>query len=244
VYRFISAGTVEEKIYEKQVHKDGIRRVILSSGSSNSSTTERYFEKDELRELFKLGSRGFSSMMDKFNSKTDNDATGASGKKSFLTKHTSVVGVASHDVLYSTGALDKDPFSREPYQLKKAKGRRSASSDENGTIKDDSDSIEDLTIPYSPRADAVPLGNKSNKAKVTKTKTSEPTSTAESGSNTEEVVATLDEADSLIADQEYDKAMSLLLDMVENENIILAQNHKLDTHGKIAQIGKILGWLG
>jgi hypothetical protein len=183
-------------------------------------------------------------MMNKFNLKTDNDATGASGKKSFLTKHTSVVGVASHDVLYSTGALDKDPFSREPYQLKKAKGRRSASSDdENGTNKDDSDSIEDLTIPYSPRADAVPLGNKSNKAKVTKT-SNEPTSRAESGSNTEEVVATLDEADSLIADQEYDKAMSLLLDMVENENIVLAQNHKLETHGKIAQIGKILGWLG
>ena len=81
-------------------------------------------------------------MMDKFNSKTDNDATGASGKKSFLTKHTSVVGVASHDVLYSTGALDKDPFSREPYQLKKAKGRRSASSDdENGTNKDGGGSI-------------------------------------------------------------------------------------------------------
>jgi len=244
VYRFISAGTVEEKIYEKQVHKDGIRRVILASTSSNS-TTERYFEKDELRELFKLSARGESSMMNKFNLKTDNDATGASGKKSFLTKHTSVVGVASHDVLYSTGALDKDPFSREPYQLKKAKGKRSASSDDNGTIKDDGDSIEDLTIPYSPRADAVPLGNKSNKVKVTKTKTSnEPKSTAESGSNTEEVVATLDEADSLIADQEYDKAMSLLLDMVENENIVLAQNHKLETHGKIAQIGKILGWLG
>ncbi|KAL7455027.1 hypothetical protein ACHAWC_008543 [Mediolabrus comicus] len=90
VYRFISAGTVEEKIYEKQVHKDGIRRVVLAS--SSNSTTERYFEKDELRELFKLGSRGESFMINKFNSKTDNDATGASGKKSFLTKHTSVVG--------------------------------------------------------------------------------------------------------------------------------------------------------
>lgn len=230
VYRFISAGTVEEKVYEKQVHKDGIRRVILGTGGGSSST-ERYFQKDELRKLFKLGPRGESTMLDKFNAKSDNDATGASGKKSYLTKHASVVGVASHDVLYSADALDTDPFSRKPYELKKK--------DKNLLSKSDA-TVEDLTIPYSPRFDAVPLGRgRANKAKVNKTE--KPQESSESKDCA--VAATLDEADELIANGNLDKAMSMLLDVVENENIILPQDQKLATHGKIAQISDSLGWL-
>ena len=54
VYRFIGAGTVEEKMYEKQVHKDGIKRVVLSSDSS----TARCFDKAELVDLFKVRAIG------------------------------------------------------------------------------------------------------------------------------------------------------------------------------------------
>lgn len=39
VYRMICAGTVEEKMYEKQVHKDGIRKVLLDDCGRGS--TER-----------------------------------------------------------------------------------------------------------------------------------------------------------------------------------------------------------
>lgn len=237
MYRFISAGSVEEKIYEKQVHKDGIRRVVLSG--SSTSTTERYFEQDELRELFKLGPRGESTMLKKFNSKINNDTTGASGKKSFLTKHSSVVGVASHDVLYSTGTLEKDPFSRQPYQLKKAKHRRSDTdvNNENVTNKDHNSLIEVLTIPYSPRFDAIPLGR--NKSKAAKTEKLHQNASSSSS----KIVATLDEVNTLTADEHYEKAMALLLDIVEDENIALDQNDKLKTHSKISQIGNILGWL-
>eukprot|EP00984_Skeletonema_dohrnii_P028130 scaffold17962_cov112-Skeletonema_dohrnii-CCMP3373.AAC.1 len=231
VYRFISAGTVEEKIYEKQVHKDGIRRVILGTGGGSSST-ERYFQKDDLRKLFKLGPRGESTMLDKFNAKSENDAKGASGKKSYLTKHASVVGVASHDVLYSTDALDTDPFSRKPYQLKKK--------DKQNVLSKDDSMVEDLTVPYSPRFDAVPLGRgRSIKAKIKKAE--EPKESSKSEECT--IAATLDEADALIANGNLDRAMSLLLDIVEDESIVLAQDQKLATHGKIAQIGCTLGWL-
>lgn len=230
VYRFISAGTVEEKVYEKQVHKDGIRRVILGTGGGSSST-ERYFQKDELRKLFKLGPRGESTMLDKFNAKSDNDATGASGKKSYLTKHESVVGVASHDVLYATDALDTDPFSRKPYELKKK---------EKHVLSKGDAMVEDLTIPYSPRFDAVPLGRgRPNKAAIKKT-----VETIESTESKDCVVAAvLGEAEALIADANLDESMSLLLDVVENENILLTQDQKLAVHGKIAQIGGSLGWL-
>ena len=89
-------------MYEKQVHKDGIKRVVLSS---DSAKVFRYFDNSELKELFKLSPDGVSLTLQKFNEKVDNNAAVASEKPSFLTKHPSVIGVASHDVLYSAGEV-------------------------------------------------------------------------------------------------------------------------------------------
>jgi DNA excision repair protein ERCC-6 len=50
VYRLIMASAIEEKMYEKQVFKDGIKATVLESGRSRL-----YFNKDELRQLFTLG---------------------------------------------------------------------------------------------------------------------------------------------------------------------------------------------
>jgi SNF2 family DNA or RNA helicase len=50
VYRLIMASSVEEKMYEKQVFKDGIR-VVTESGTSGS----RYFSSHESKDLFTLG---------------------------------------------------------------------------------------------------------------------------------------------------------------------------------------------
>ena len=44
------ASAIEEKMYEKQVFKDGIKATVLESGRSRL-----YFNKDELRQLFTLG---------------------------------------------------------------------------------------------------------------------------------------------------------------------------------------------
>jgi len=125
VYRFIAAGTVEERMYEKQVLKDGIRRAVLTSGGS---ATERYFDKNELRRLFHLEDEGVCPMMEKFRDATlssstnsiagdgsNNDAdgnsnkkkiVGGSGKPSFLASHKCVVGISSHDMLYTKNVVD------------------------------------------------------------------------------------------------------------------------------------------
>ena len=81
-----------------------IKRVVLSSDSS----TARYFNQSELADLFKLSPKGHCSMMSKFHEKIDSNGAGSSGKPSFLTKHPSVIGVASHDVLYSNVSIDVD----------------------------------------------------------------------------------------------------------------------------------------
>ena len=59
VYRLISAGSVEEKMYEKQVFKDGVR-VVLENGESS-----RYFSDSETRQLFVLGAQGKAEVMER-----------------------------------------------------------------------------------------------------------------------------------------------------------------------------------
>ena len=93
-YRFVGAGTVEEKIYEKQVFKDGLRRTLdtsstparrrgggsdldsdnedeeevdflrSSAGAQGNGEAHRYFTRDELRSLFVLGNAGECSTME------------------------------------------------------------------------------------------------------------------------------------------------------------------------------------
>ena len=59
VYRIIMAGGIEEKMYEKQVFKDGLR-VVSERGSSS-----RYFSDKETKELFTLDSHTECSCMRK-----------------------------------------------------------------------------------------------------------------------------------------------------------------------------------
>ena len=70
----VGAGTVEEKVYEKQVFKDGLRRSVTESApvgfvgsqskdedceedakADGGKDVERYFSRDELRSVFTLG---------------------------------------------------------------------------------------------------------------------------------------------------------------------------------------------
>jgi len=59
IYRLVNAGTVEECMYEKQIHKDGLRRMILINKS-----TKRYFSSEELKKLFTLLPAGCCNIID------------------------------------------------------------------------------------------------------------------------------------------------------------------------------------
>ncbi|CAH8494429.1 unnamed protein product [Dicrocoelium dendriticum] len=56
VYRLITCGTVEEKIYRRQVFKDSVVRQTTGTGRNKSDNDPyRYFTHQDLRELFTLG---------------------------------------------------------------------------------------------------------------------------------------------------------------------------------------------
>eukprot|EP00605_Chrysophyceae_sp_TOSAG23-4_P002158 GSChrysophyteH1.ASY1.ANO1.2386.1 assembled CDS len=63
VFRMIMASTVEEKMYEKQVFKDGVR-VVLEQGK-HSQSQSRYFSAEQTKELFTLGPADSSIVMQK-----------------------------------------------------------------------------------------------------------------------------------------------------------------------------------
>lgn len=224
-------------MYEKQVHKDGIKRVVLS----NAGATARYFDHSELKDLFKLAPDGVSATLEKFNKKSDNNAVESSGRPSFLTKHPMVIGVASHDVLYSSVEIEVDdetPFSRLPYQKT---GIRKGVTPLNAQI--------DLTLDDSSpemSLDLKPLKGGLNRTKqiiddAKKAKRSQSSSSeAEQGGYVRDI---LRRADSLIVQKEYGHAMDVLLSSIEGDFALIKGDDKLAIHAKVAQLAGILGWL-
>ncbi|KAG7359605.1 SNF2/helicase domain containing protein [Nitzschia inconspicua] len=99
VYRLITSGTVEEKRYEKQIHKDGLRRTVFTSTGSD---TAKYFTKEELvrEKVFVLGEEGKCEFLDKLNERGLNTLSTCSPEYIF-TSHRGVVGQSSHDIVYS-----------------------------------------------------------------------------------------------------------------------------------------------
>jgi hypothetical protein len=121
VFRLITAGTVEEKMYEKQVHKDGIRRAVMTSAGS---ATTRYFDRKELRTLFVLGPEGKCDVLERLQQR-DRISVPRMGSN-LLSFQNGVVGISSHDGLYSTNHLaaflegetgSSNPFSNPVTQI-------------------------------------------------------------------------------------------------------------------------------
>ncbi|CAH1801782.1 unnamed protein product [Owenia fusiformis] len=106
IYRLITCGTIEEKIYRRQVFKDSITRQT-TGGAKNP---HRYFTKMELRELFSLGDPKRSSTQEQLNAlheterKTD---TTLDAHIAYL--HTlPMYGVSDHDLMFSKEVQQED----------------------------------------------------------------------------------------------------------------------------------------
>jgi hypothetical protein len=109
IYRLIAAGTVEERMYEKQVFKDGIKRAVVNN---KGGATHRHFTSADLKRLFTLSPIGVCEMLTRTRSLATSEKTvQATEQDSLLQGHPSVVGISSHDDLYSGKA---PPPEEEP----------------------------------------------------------------------------------------------------------------------------------
>jgi hypothetical protein len=95
VFRMITAGTVEEKMYERQLYKDGIRRVVLTTGDE----VQRYFQRSELSKMFYLAPPGECPTLEKAQTE-GNDCS--QSDFDFVREFRNVLGLSRHDVFYKT----------------------------------------------------------------------------------------------------------------------------------------------
>ncbi|MED6135125.1 Protein CHROMATIN REMODELING 24 [Stylosanthes scabra] len=109
VYRLMTCGTVEEKIYRKQVYKGGLFRT-----ATEQKEQTRYFSQQDLRELFSLPKEGFdvSVTQRQLNEEHDRQHTVDDTLKAHIEflKNQGIAGVSHHSLLFSkTGPVQAPP---------------------------------------------------------------------------------------------------------------------------------------
>jgi SNF2 family DNA or RNA helicase len=104
VYRLFLAGSVEEKMYEKQVHKAGLATTIFTEqkhGTHGMMTEDRYFDKHELSQVFaKIPDGKRCALLDRFRQEGVGIVTDAH-RHDLVRAHSSVLGISNHSTLYN-----------------------------------------------------------------------------------------------------------------------------------------------
>lgn len=99
VYRLITCGTIEEKIYSRQIFKDS----IIKQTTGKHSDPTRYFTRSQLRELFILNDPLRSETQEKLAEMHEKLLSNeAKAHIDFLMASKMVYGVSHHDLLFST----------------------------------------------------------------------------------------------------------------------------------------------
>lgn len=65
IYRFIGAGTIEEKIFQRQSHKQSLSNCVVDEATD----TERHFSVENMRQLFQLNTTSECETHDTFKCK-------------------------------------------------------------------------------------------------------------------------------------------------------------------------------
>ena len=217
VFRLIASGTVEEKMYEKQIYKDGIRRAVVTS-SGNS--TARFFDRQELSKLFKLAPVGECEVLKKLGVV---DSTVRSGP---LLSHPGVVGVSSHDNVFENSmkaaeSSEDPPFSGTPAKRVLGRSQRVLLSTVAG--------INKIRAPIVAKGKENVAFNDDISAKI------------DSIVLHDEVASMLQNAQLMIDHGDKFEAMEMLMNIMECHNPQRAD--KIAMHRMIANLADTLGWM-
>lgn len=235
VFRLIAAGTVEEKRYEKQIHKDGIRRAILTNSGNN---TAKYFTKDELRKkVFTLGDEGESEFLDKLKMRGFAYDAGKNPNHSYFS-HEGVVGQSSHDIVYSLpenfyfDALIQSP-SHQPFSNPPPSAtwltKKGAPKVMSRPPKALSEKIEHFA------------GNENKENSSNVRLKGIGTSHVEVSLNT--LKKTLLQVEDLRFSGKSEQAVGLLMNLLENDAGALSEADSLKVHMLVSSMTSKLGWL-
>eukprot|EP00980_Cylindrotheca_fusiformis_P018597 scaffold6162_cov154-Cylindrotheca_fusiformis.AAC.7 len=233
-----------------QVHKDGIRRAVMTS---MGSATTRYFDKGELRKLFILGPRGRCDFLDLLRQR--GLATDENMNESRMVAHPAIIGVSSHDNVYNstmTVTVSDDnkcdsPFGTPctpppPSQYEKSenagakhktlgRSQRVLFKDGNARNRTPNKGIErspDNTKRESPQIE--------NISEVPNLKTSKT-------ANVKDFAEAVCLADKFCKEDQKARGMEVLMDLLEGKLLKLDNEEKVQVHERIASVATKLQWL-
>uniref|UniRef100_A0A3P8U8Q7 DNA excision repair protein ERCC-6-like n=1 Tax=Amphiprion percula TaxID=161767 RepID=A0A3P8U8Q7_AMPPE len=115
VYRLITCGTVEEKIYRRQVFKDS----LITQNTGDKKNPFRYFSKQELKELFTLeDTRSSSTQLQLQELHSRHRRTDLELDEHIAHLHTmEMFGISDHDLMFSLDVHnDEAPENQEEHQ--------------------------------------------------------------------------------------------------------------------------------
>jgi len=96
VYRLLTAGSMEEKVYERQVHKTGLEKTLFTKASTS---VKNFFDKDELCKIFAQVPDGSCKLLERF--KEEDIAQVHHAERHTVVKaHSSVIGISNHHGIY------------------------------------------------------------------------------------------------------------------------------------------------
>lgn len=229
-------------MYEKQVHKDGIRRAVTTSAGN---ATKRFFDKKDLRRLFELGKAGTCEVLEKIQA-NQRKGSGSKDKSSYLESHPGVVGVSSHDDIYLVTENSAQEEIGTPF------GGAAVSATKSPKVLGKAARV----LAKARRLDYSTAGSKENHMDNVSATTKRGGSTPDNAinvdvnSNTEgDLVPTKAEIENLLAtvdtlrEQGDDiSALTILLELLKKKGAVKGQQ-KLLMHKGLAELGRSFGWL-
>ncbi|KAG1958528.1 chromatin remodeling [Pimephales promelas] len=141
IYRLITCGTVEEKIYRRQVFKDS----LIRQTTGDKKNPFRYFSKQELRELFNLEDTHSSSTQQQLQAMHAQNRRSDTNLDQHIARLHSMemFGISDHDLMFSKeAAADEDnPEDAESHhyiqtRVQKAQELMQAESELHGQLMD------------------------------------------------------------------------------------------------------------
>ncbi|XP_043094080.1 DNA excision repair protein ERCC-6-like [Puntigrus tetrazona] len=141
IYRLITCGTVEEKIYRRQVFKDS----LIRQTTGDKKNPFRYFSKQELRELFKLEDTRSSTTQQQLQAMHSHNRRSDTSLDHHIARiHTmEMFGISDHDLMFTkeVAADEDDPEDAESHhyiqtRVQKAQELMQAESELHGQLLD------------------------------------------------------------------------------------------------------------
>ncbi|XP_003227847.1 DNA excision repair protein ERCC-6-like [Anolis carolinensis] len=111
IYRLITCGTVEEKIYRRQVFKDS----LIRQSTGEKKNPYRYFSNQELRELFTLEDpRSSSTQLQLQSLHSSQRKTDTQLDEHIAYLHSlEIFGISDHDLMYTHETVNEDEAENE-----------------------------------------------------------------------------------------------------------------------------------